>query len=89
MQRYELIIYFGPNVGNIKEILEKTGNPVFDPNDCSTVIKAIQDGFRLKDTDLPQKNYDYAMENWKVSTIARKYLDVYQDVINNNAEKSK
>ena len=74
-------VVVGPNVGNIKEILEKTGNPVFDPNDIATVTKAMKDGFRLKETELPQNNYDYAMSNWNVSEIALQHVDVYQKII--------
>ena len=76
-------VVVGPNIGNVREILEETGNPVFDPTDITSVTKAIQEGFRLKDTDLPQKNAYYAMENWNVSEIARKHIEVYQDIIKN------
>lgn len=71
-------IVIGPNIGNVRDVLEKTGNPVFDPNDIPSVAKAIQEGFHLKDTDLPQKNYEYAMRNWNVSEIARKHIKIYQ-----------
>ena len=74
-------VVVGPNIGNVKEILEETGNPVFDPTDIPSVTKAIQESFRLKDTDLPQQNADYAMTNWNVSEIARKHIEVYQDII--------
>ena len=74
-------VVVGPNVGNVKEILEESGNPVFDPNDISSVTKAIQDGFRLKYTGLPQKNHDYAMKNWNSSIIARKHIEVYRDIL--------
>jgi len=76
-------VVIGPNTGNVREILEKTGNPVFDPNNISSVTKAIQEGFHLKDTELPQKNYEYAMKNWNVFEIARKHIEVYQDILNN------
>lgn len=79
-------VVIGPNIGNVKEVLENTGNPVFDPNDISSVTKAIQEGFLLKDTDLPQKNYDYAMKNWNVSEIARKHVEVYRDILKNTIE---
>ena len=74
-------VVVGPNIGNVREILEETGNPVFNPNDISTVTKAIQEGFRLKDTDLSQKNHEYAMKNWNSSIIAQKHIEVYQEIL--------
>ena len=74
-------VVVGPKIGNVGEILEETGNPVFNPNDISSVAKAIQEGFRLKDTDLPQKNHEYAMKNWNVSLIARKHIEAYQEIL--------
>jgi len=74
-------VVIGPNIGNIREVLEKTGNPIFDPNDIPSITEAIQEGFRLKDTDLPQKNYNYAMKNWNVFEIARKHIELYQDIL--------
>ena len=74
-------VVVGPDIGNMSDILQKTKNPIFDPNDISSVAKAIQEGFRLKDTDLPQKNYDYAIGNWNISQIARKHLEVYQNLL--------
>jgi glycosyltransferase involved in cell wall biosynthesis len=82
-------VVVGPNVGNVKEILEETGNPVFDPNDISSVTRSIQEGFRLKDTDLPQKNLEYAMTNWNVAEIARKHIEVYWEILKGKANEPK
>ena len=81
-------IVVGPNIGNVREILEETGNPVFDPNDIPSVTKAIQEGFRLKDTELPQQNADYAMTNWNVSDVARKHIEVYQEIRKINTDEN-
>jgi glycosyltransferase involved in cell wall biosynthesis len=71
----------GPNVGNVGTILRDTGNAIFNPCEIKSITAAIQEGFRIKDTDLPQKNYEYGMENWNVSEIARKHIEVYSDIL--------
>ena len=74
-------IVIGPNIGNVGRILNEMKNPVFDPNDILSVTRTIQEGFRLKDTNLPQKNYEYAMKNWNVAIIACKHIEVYSSIL--------
>jgi hypothetical protein len=77
-------VVVGPDVGNVGPILKERNNPVFDPNNITTVTSAIEEGFRLKDTDLPQENYKYAVKNWNVSEVARKHIEVYLDILQGN-----
>ncbi len=80
-------VVVGPNVGNVREILENTGNPTFDPHDIPSVTEAIQKGFHLKETNLPQRNHEYAMRNWNVSKIACEHIGVYKDIIIKNVNE--
>jgi hypothetical protein len=63
----------------VGKVLKATGNPVFNPDDILSVTKAIQEGFNLKETELPQKNYEHAMKNWNVTEIARRHIGVYTE----------
>lgn len=63
----------GPNLGNVGEILKKTGNFVFNPNDRTSVKKAVQEainGVRNK-TQLGAKNYLYAKDNWSTVRVCK------------------
>jgi hypothetical protein len=75
-------VVVGPDIGNVGPILKERENPTFDPCDISSVIVAIEEGFRLKNTNLPHKNYEYAIKNWNVQEIARKHIEVYKEICN-------
>ncbi|OJU45380.1 MAG: hypothetical protein BGN96_06975 [Bacteroidales bacterium 45-6] len=71
----------GPNVGNVGEILEKTGNPVFDPMVEKTIAIALQEA-KAKGEDLGSRNFEYALSNWKMAVVAQKYVDLYDSLTN-------
>lgn len=66
-------IVVGPNVGNVGVILQNTGNPVFDPADFTSVIKAIEQAlFMLRQNNRQGDfNYNYAHKNWTKEIIGQ------------------
>lgn len=62
-------VVVGPNIGNVGEILEETGNYIFDPKDRASIKKAVMDAiiYVRKSNQLGLNNYKYAKDNW--STI--------------------
>lgn len=80
-------VVVGPNCGNVKEILKETGNPIFDPNDISSIVKALDESYKLSLINHGEKNYTYAKENMGIKFIVDKYEEAYFkviDIINSN-----
>ncbi len=73
-------VVVGPKVGNIGEILSKTNNPTFDPNNYQSIAKAIETSLILKDNGLGSKNFEYAKQHWNWSDIGKKHVDFYKTV---------
>ena len=61
----------GPDVGNVGEILNETGNYVFNPNDRSSVRQSVLNAVNdMRNSNLLGiQNYHYARNNWSVSTV--------------------
>lgn len=70
----------GPGYGVIGEILNRTGNPVFDPVDLKSVSDAITKGFELAETGHGIKNKEYADHHMNWTQIAKETLQVYRSV---------
>ena len=64
-------IVVGPDVGNVGEILNETGNYVFNPNDRSSVRQSVLNAVNdMRNSNLLGiQNYHYARNNWSVSTV--------------------
>lgn len=70
----------GPCYGVIGEMLNKTGNPVFDPIDLNSVSEAIAMGFDLAKDGHGIKNKEYANLNMQWEDIAADTLKAYQQL---------
>lgn len=66
-------IVVGPDKGNVGEILRVTGNPVFDPQDKSSVRNAIEIAINMykQGSNLGQRNFNYALKNWSKARVAQ------------------
>ena len=49
-------VMVGPDTGNVGELLKKTGNPVFDIDNLSTLESCIQQALRLAKDGYGKKN---------------------------------
>ena len=56
-------VVIGPNIGNIGEILQDTGNPVFHPDNQFDIIRALEAARQLSARRKGEDNYAYAIEN--------------------------
>jgi glycosyltransferase involved in cell wall biosynthesis len=70
----------GPDRGNVGFILRQTGNPVFDPDNPSTLITALQKGFDLQ-SSLSARNLEYASRHLDKTQIAGEMVQEYQRII--------
>ena len=50
----------GPNVGNVGSILNKTGNPIFNPYDIDSIVLAIKKAKELLSVNKGEENKMYA-----------------------------
>ena len=74
-------VVVGPKRGNVGEILEETGNPVFDPDDPDDVVRALRLGFELAAHGKGVENARYAREHWNFSTIADLHDRLYRSLV--------
>ena len=81
-----LAFYFGkpvvgPGMGNVKEILEETGNSIFADSSPRAVAQAIVDAFAKESEGLGLRNREYADRNWNACTVAQMHLEAYGSVM--------
>lgn len=53
----------GPDMGNMGELLNSTGNPTFCPDNKDDIIRALKEARQLAVWGKGEVNYTYAMEN--------------------------
>ena len=72
-------VVVGPDVGNVGQILRKTGNFTFDPHDMRSAVSALQNA--LEATSKGDENKTYATEQWSSERIATSLLKYYQQAL--------
>lgn len=72
----------GPSVGNIKEFLELNGNPVFQPNDFSSIADALIKG--INSLEIGAKNKVFSDEYLNPDLIAKQHLELYLNLLKCN-----
>ena len=80
MAYYFKKMVIGPNVGNVGEILNETNNIAFETNSDESFVNALKLSYTIAKDEIEVNNYNYAMRFWNTDRIARKYLDVYQEL---------
>ncbi|HBN06291.1 MAG TPA: hypothetical protein DD434_10970 [Bacteroidales bacterium] len=74
-------VVLGPNCGNVNEILFETGNPIFEPNDNESIVKALENSYKLYIENHGYDNYNYAIKNMGINFVVDKYEKAYLSVI--------
>lgn len=75
-------VVLGPNCGNVKEILQETGNPIFDPNDNKSIVNALEKSYKLFFENHGYDNYIYATKNMGINIVVDKYEEAFFRVMN-------
>lgn len=70
----------GPNIGNIGELLVATGNPVFNPEDPTSVHNALKQGLALSSARQGEMNFEYAMTHFTTARIAAAHTGLYREL---------
>ena len=72
-------VVVGPDFGNVGLLLDELENPKFDPNDESSIEKAVLQGLEYSLNGKGEKNYEYAKKNFSTAVIASKLYSYYKD----------
>lgn len=73
-------IVVGPNVGNVGEWLNETGNPTFNPQDTNSLAKALNQSIDPETNyKLGEANYQYALKEMNLKKVAELYIKAYQE----------
>lgn len=72
----------GPSIGNMKGVLNKTGNPSFEPKNIDSLTEAMNSALRLGEK-LGKSNIDYVLSNPN-KNIAEQHFTVYDELIDGN-----
>lgn len=73
-------IVVGPDAGNVGELLRKTNNPTFNPNDVNSIVHAIEKSNQLHSDGLGKRNYEFAIKYMGLQHIAAQYISVYNSL---------
>ena len=71
----------GANVGNVGELLIKTNNMVFNPNETGALCETLKEAEQISSSDIGENNYIFAIQNMNIKTVAKQYLEVYKSVL--------
>lgn len=74
-------VVVGPDFGNVGLLLDELGNPKFNPNDISSVERAVLQGLDDAHNGMGEKNFEYAKKNFSTSVIASKLHKYYKDCL--------
>lgn len=69
----------GPNIGNVGQLLQATGNLLFDPLKQDTVVSALRRSVSINLNDLGNKNRNYGRTVLHPQKIASLYAKVYKN----------
>jgi hypothetical protein len=75
------LVVVGKDTADIGEILQETGNPTFSVGNKESLIHAIKTANKLKNKQHGTKNKTTALEQWGISTIAKRYYVQMQNTL--------
>ncbi|MBB4062114.1 glycosyltransferase involved in cell wall biosynthesis [Salinibacter ruber] len=73
-------VVVGPKCGVVQEVLEETGNPVYDPESPESLANALNEGVGLVKRGKGEQNRVYAEKFMDWGDIARKHIEFYKSV---------
>jgi hypothetical protein len=75
------LVVLGRDGGDIGEILNETGNPIFNPNDEESIINATKRALQLAGEGHGLKNKQLALNEWTLEQVSNLYYDLYSQII--------
>ena len=71
-------VVVGPDTGNVGEMLKKTGNPVFNPEEEDSVVVAVKEGLKLSSKG--EENKQFAKDKFASRIISEQILKIYENI---------
>lgn len=71
----------GPSTGNIQPILHKSGNPIYNPQDLSTIGENLAATKKLSKVGKGGENLIFAKKEWSWQRVGELHLNAYQKII--------
>lgn len=75
-------VVIGPNVGNIGELLNATGNPTFCPDNKYDIVRALEEAGKLSLLEKGEANHSYALEHMSTHKVGQEYAQTYKNILN-------
>ena len=75
-------VVVGPNVGNIGELLNATGNPAFCPDNKYDIVRALEEASKLSLLGKGEANHSYALEHMSIHKVGQEYTQTYKNILN-------
>ncbi len=76
-------VVVGPDVGNVGQWLQETGNPTFDPSNPDSLVNAVKEAEELIKNGVGERNKEYALTQLDPEMIAGQYQNLYRSVFMN------
>ena len=74
-------VVVGPDYGNIRNILNESGNPIFNPDNTNSIVQALAQGFQMTQVHKGEDNYLYAKQHFSLQQVSELYRQVYINLI--------
>jgi hypothetical protein len=75
-------IVVGPDVANIGELLNQTGNCTYKPQDIDSYTNALAKSVRLLTTNVAKQNFAFAHKDCDIHTIGKQQTMLYARLVN-------
>ncbi len=71
----------GPSVGNMKDILTKTKNPMYNPLDLHTLGQSLQEAKTVTAQNKGDENLAFAQKEWSWQQVGKQHIEAYQKIL--------
>ncbi|ALO36440.1 hypothetical protein CMT41_18090 [Colwellia sp. MT41] len=75
------LVVVGPEIGNMKELLQETGNPTFNPLEPEIVSNAINQGFSLASRCKGAENLKFSNTSLNINEITKQHSSLYLELV--------
>jgi len=75
-------VIIGPNIGNMKDVLEKNDNPIFDTFDFNTLTYEMEKVHKMDLNRIEDENFNYVINECSNEKIGELHYNFYKSILN-------
>ena len=75
-------VIIGPNIGNMKDILERNNNPIFDISDFNTLSNEMEKVYKMDLYSIEISNFNYVINECSNDKIGELHFKFYKEILN-------